>query len=193
MTAKINFKLTQGATFREVLRWEGDEIVYKPITLVTKAAPVSITCATHGLTNGWRFRITNCGGMKEINSDQYHVASVTDADNLTINKVNSLGYTTYTSGGVIEYNAPVDLAGMTARMQLRSSVTSDTVIHELTTENGGITLDNVAKVIRLNIAASVTALFDFVTAVYDLEIVDSLGAVTNFASGTITLTKEVTR
>jgi hypothetical protein len=193
MTAKINYKLTQGSTFREVLRWESNEVIYKPITAVTKSAPVSITSVGHGLVEGWRFRVTNCGGMREINSDQYHSASVVDVDTITINKINSLSYTTYTSGGVIEYNKPVDLTGMTARMQLRSNVASDVVINELTTENGGIVLDNALKQIRLNISATITTGFTFTTAVYGLELVSSGGIVTPLAAGNIQLTKEVTR
>lgn len=194
MTAKLNYSIPQGSTFNEVLRWESSEKQYIPITGVTKAAPVVITATTHGLVTGWRVKFTDIVGMKELNSSStYHTCTVLTADTISINAINSLSYTAYTSGGVVEYNKPIDLTGMTARMQLRSKVESDVVIHELTTENGGITLNNVTKEIKLNIPAATTAGFTFNTAVYNLEIIDSLGTVTNFARGTITLIKEVTR
>lgn len=194
MTAKINFAISQGSTFDEVLRWETDERVYKPITAITKAAPVVITSTGHELVTGWRIKLTDIVGMKELNSSStYHVCTVADPNTVSINKVNSLSYTAYTSGGVIEYNKPMDLSGMTARMQIRARVDSDTVIHELTTENGGITINNTTKEIRLKISAASTAGFSFGQAVYNLEMIDSLGSVNNFARGTVTLTKEVTR
>lgn len=194
MTAKINYQLYQGSTFNEVLRWESQEKVYVPITAIAKQAPVQITAEQHNLTTGWRIKLTDIGGMKELNSSTTtHQCTVVDPNTITINAINSLGYTAYTSGGVIEYNKPIDLTGMTARMQLRSKVDSDIIIHQLTTENSGIVLDNTTKQIKLMIPAATTATFTFGTAVYNLEIVDSLGIVQNFARGTITLIKEVTR
>lgn len=194
MTAKINFSMSQGSTFNEVLRWESSEKVYRPITGITKQAPISITAVAHGLVTGWRIKLTDIAGMKELNSSSnIHTCTVTDIDTISINNINSLSYTAYTSGGVIEYNKPIDLAGMTAKMQLRTKIDSDVVIHELTTENAGIVLDNVTKQIKLNIPAATTASFNFTTAVYNLEIIDQVGVVSSFARGTITLTKEVTR
>lgn len=194
MTAKMNFKINQGSTFNPVLRWEGAEKVYKVITNVTKSAPVVITAVEHGLVSGWRVKLTDIVGTKELNnSTTYHPITVVTPDTISINSINSLSYTTYVSGGVVEYNKPIDLAGMTARMQIRAKIESDVVIHELTTENGGITLDNVTKQIRLTIPAATTTTFDFTSAVYSLEIIDSIGVVFNFARGTITLNKEVTR
>ena len=194
MTAKMNFKINQGSTFNPVLRWEGAEKVYKVITNVTKSAPVVITAVEHGLVSGWRVKLTDIVGTKELNNTaMYHPITVLTPDTISINSINSLSYTTYVSGGVVEYNKPIDLAGMTARMQLRTKIESDIVIHELTTENGGITLDNVTKQIKLTIPAATTTTFDFTSAVYSLEIIDSIGVVFNFARGTITLNKEVTR
>lgn len=194
MTAKINYSLYQGSTFNETLRWESPEKQYIPITSIAKQAPVVITAPSHNLVNGWRVKFTDIVGMKELNSSTtYHSCTVLTADSISINAINSLSFTTYTSGGVIEYNKPIDLAGMTARMQLRTKIDSDIVIHELTTENGGVVLDNTTKQIKLTIPAVVTAGFTFSSAVYSLEIIDVVGNVTNFARGTITLIKEVTR
>ena len=194
MTAKINHKITQGSTFNPVMRWESAEKVYVPITNITKSAPVVITATGHNLVNNWRVKFTNIGGMKELNSDsQYHQCTVVDPNTINVNTINSLGYTAYSSGGVVEYNKPVDLTGFTARMQIRAKVDSDTIIHELTTENGGIVLNNVDKTIKLQISAGVTQTFTFQQAVYSLEMISSGDIVTQYAAGTVSLIKEVTR
>lgn len=189
---KLNLKIYQGSTFRQVLRWESSTKVYAPITNISKSAPVVITAPNHGIPLGWRARVTNAGGMKEINSTEYSTVTSTTTDTVTFNQVNSLAYTTYTSGGVLEYNTPTDLANYTARMQLREKLTSDTVIYTLTTENGGVVFDNALKTITLYIPDSITTGFDFSSAVYGLELIHN-AEVIPFAGGTITLQREVTR
>lgn len=192
---KLNLTIVQGSTFRQVLRWESDTKVYVPITDISKSAPIVITAPAHGIPIGWRVKVTNVSGMKEINSnDIYHIVTAITTDTLTINKINSLGYSTYTSGGVIEYNEPIDMSYYTARMHIRSKLKSDTIIYSLTTENNGIELDPVDQTIMINIDSSVTEDFDFNSAVYDLELINSNTAeVINLIGGLIVLEKEVTR
>jgi len=189
---KINFKVYQGSTFRETLRWESSTKVYAAITNISKTAPVVITAASHGVPVGWRFKVTGALGMKEINSDNYYIATASDTNTITVNSINALNYTSYTGSGVLEYNQPVDLAGYTARMQIRTKLDSDAVVHELTTENGGIVVNNSTKTIELSIPASTTETFNFTTGVYSIELVNG-SEVTPFANGSITLVKEVTR
>lgn len=191
---KYNIKICQGATFKEVLRWESDEKVYKPITGISQNAPCELDVIGNNIPVGWRFLISNVKGMKEINSDTiYHTASEVTTDKITINKLNSIDYTPYTSGGIITYNKPVDLTGYTARMQLRSKLEDTVVLHEMTTENGGILINNTSKTISLLISASNTANFTFTNAVYSLELVSSGGEVTPFLYGSVSVYKEVTR
>lgn len=190
---KLNLKVYQGSTFKQVLRWEASTKVYVPITNITKSAPVVITAPNHGAPLGWRARVTNASGMKEINSTEYNTITYTTLDTVTFNQVNSLGYTAYTSGGVLEYNSPIPLNGYSARMQIREKITSDTVIHTLTTSNGGITFDDTVKTITLTIPDSITAAFNFTTAVYSLEFINYSQEVMTFATGSIALQKEVTR
>ena len=103
MPVKINFKVFQGGTFREPLRWETSTKVYKPISNITKAAPAVVAAIGHGVPVGWRFKITNVVGMTDINSaDTYHIATSTTDDSITINALNSLGYKDYVSGGMKE-------------------------------------------------------------------------------------------
>lgn len=189
---KLNLKIYQGSTFRQVLRWESSTKVYVPITNITKSAPVVITAANHAAPLGWRVKVVGAGGMKEINQLDYQTVTDKTTDTVTLNQINSLGFTTYTSGGVLEYNRPVDLTWYTARMQIRAKIDSDTVLHTLTTENGGILLDDVAKTITMYIPDETTQTFTFKAAVYDLEMISG-GEVTALASGSITLVREVTR
>jgi tRNA threonylcarbamoyladenosine modification (KEOPS) complex Pcc1 subunit len=192
--AKISFKVYQGSTFTEVLRWESSKKVYKPITGITNAAPTVVTATDHGVPDGWRIKITNVGGMTDINSAEvYHQATKVDTNTIELNAVNSLGYKVYTSGGVVEYNEPIDLTGYTARMQIREKVDSTTTIKELTTENGGITLDITNSKITVTISATDTAAFTFASAVYSLELVSSTNVVTPLINGNISLVREVTR
>ena len=192
--AKINFKLYQGSTFSEVLRWESSLKTYVPITGISKSAPIIITAPAHGVPVEWRVKFTNILGMADLNSnDTYYQATSVTSDTLTINDINSLGFKTYISGGIVEYNTPIDLTGFKARMQVRSKVDSSTVIIELTTENNYIVINNVNKTINLAIPATITSGFTFSTAVYSLELVSTGGQVTPFCDGTITLVKEVTR
>ena len=197
MTApvKLNLKVYQGSTFTEILRWESSTKVYKPITGITKTAPVVITATAHGVPVGWRARVTNVAGMKEINcgTDVYYTVTDTTSNTITINSINAVGYSDYTSGGILEYNLPVDLTGYTARMQIRGKLADTVIIKELTTTNGGIVINNSLKTITITISAADTALLDFVSAVYSLELVSSGGEVSQLINGTLSLVKEVTR
>jgi hypothetical protein len=190
---KLNFKIYQGSTFREVLRWESSTKTYVNISAISKTAPVVVTAVDHGAPVGWRAKVTGVVGMKEINdAENYRTITATAANTVTINSINATNYTTYTSGGVLEYNTPVNLAGYTARMQIRPTLASTTIIQELTTANGGVVIDNVLKTITILISASQTTVLNFSTAVYSLELVAGTEVVP-FCGGNVTLVPEVTR
>ena len=142
---KINFKVYQGSTFNEVLRWESATKVYTDITNITQDAPMVVTAVGHNMPAGWRAKITNVLGMVDVNTLDYIVSTTTTNDTITFNSVNAVGFKPYISGGILEYNQPVSLDTYTARMQIREKVSSTTVIQTLTTENGMITLDNTLK------------------------------------------------
>ena len=192
---KINFKVYQGSTFREVFRWESSTKVYVPIQAIAKSAPVLITTSEpHGIPVGWRARVTGVSGMKEINStvDQYHVVTGTTINTLEFNEINATTFTTYTSGGIVEYNQPVPLNGYTGRLQIRQKVDSADIILELTTENDGVVIDTAYNTITIQMTDEQTAAFNFQTAVYSLELQKN-GEVVAFCNGNLTLVKEVTR
>jgi hypothetical protein len=190
---KVNFKIYQGSTFREVVRWESNVTTYKPITGITKSAPMVVTAVGHGIPLGWRAKIVDVVGMKEVNSsDNYLLATGTTTDTVTFNSVNSSSYTAYTSGGTLYYAEPASLSGITARMQIRAKLNSSSVLDELTTENGKIVLDNATKTITLLVSATDTAAYTFSSAVYSLEVISGV-IVTPLIYGNITLDKEITR
>jgi hypothetical protein len=195
--ATINLTMRQGATFEYTFRWETAPIVYKAITAITATAPVSITAAAHGLVSGWRSSVVSVQGMTEINSTpplrarDYHLVSVVDADTITLNAVNAAEYTPYTGGGYLQYNTPKDMSGYTARMQIRTRVRGAVLI-ELTTENGGILIDNVGKTIDLVIEDEELEALDSQSGVYDLEMISATGEVTALAQGTVSISAEVT-
>jgi hypothetical protein len=194
--AKINYKIYQGSTFKEVFRWESQTKQYANISAITKAAPCVITTtANHTIPTGWRVRVNGVVGMKEINmtaEDSYYIVTTAGSNTITLNQVNSAGYTTYTSGGVVEWNTPIPLTGFTAKMQLRETIDSS-VILELTHLNGGISIDTANYTITVTMTSAQTALFNFPTAIYSLELTDSNGDVTTFIQGNLTLIQEVTR
>lgn len=195
--AKISYKIYQGSTFQETLRWESETKQYAPISNITNAAPCVITTSTaHGVPINWRVRVTGVNGMKDINTiseDSYYLVTSKTSNTLTLNQVNSAAYGAYTSGGIIEYNMPIPITGYSAQMQIRETLESTTVLHEMTTANNGIVIDPINYTISLNISAAVTGTFDFDAAVYSCELTDNQGNVIPFLTGSISLVKEVTR
>lgn len=192
--ARLNFTIYQGTTFSEDLRWESSDRTYIPITNITKSAPVVITAPGHGVPLNWRVKFTNILGMTDLNSaDTYYQVSAKSTTTITINDINSLGFKDYTSGGIVEYNTPIDMTGYTAVMQIRLRAEDTEVIQQLSTANGLIVINNTNKTITLNLSAQLTASYDFTTAVYGLNLTSSGGQVIPFCGGMITLIKEVVR
>jgi hypothetical protein len=199
--AKKNLVITQGSTFSMAVRWEQPDFTFKAVSSVTNAAPPVVTALNHGIPDNWRVAFTNVGGMDELNAEDAElIASVdffdvdyVDANSFKLKNVDATGYGVYTSGGIVRYHAPVLLAGYTARLQCRQTLTAASTLFELTTENGGILLDQTNYVITLLLSAAATALFNFTSGVYSLEMINGNGAVTQLLEGTVKLNKEVTR
>jgi len=87
---------------------------------------------------------------------------------------------------------PWNLTGYTARMQVRRTIDSSTVLLNLTTGGGGITLGGSSGVIEIYISAANTATLAS-SGVYDLEIISTTGVVDRILQGNFTLSQEVTR
>jgi len=100
--------------------------------------------------------------------------------------------TTDPTGNTFE---PYNLSGFTARMQVRRTIDSASVLLHLTTANGALTINPsgvATNQIYINVSASVTASVE-TSGVYDLEIVSTTGTVTRVLQGEFNLSPEVTR
>ena len=93
-------------------------------------------------------------------------------------------------------NAAYDIAGYTARMQVRTAANAASYIIALTTENGRISIGNTANTkgqVTLTISAADTANLTAGQYVYDLELVSGGGVVTRLIEGNFKVKAEVTR
>lgn len=196
--AKSDLTIMQGKTFRRTLRWEAAPFIYKPITAISKSAPVNITATAHGIPKNWRVGVVSVKGMTQINAkndplklSDYKQATVIDSDNIQFNDINSSEFSTHTANtGYLQFNTPVDMAGYSARLVIKSSAGGN-VLSELTTENGGIDIDNTEKSISIYISATATAQFSWQSGVYEMEMISADGDVITLLSGDVTLTKEI--
>ncbi len=80
---------------------------------------------------------------------------------------------------------PVNLTGFGARMQIR--LPDGTLIVDLSTENGRITLGGVAGTIDLRLSKLETAAMNFTGALYDLKLVPPSGDDFRLLEGKVTL------
>jgi len=196
--ARVNLKIYQGSTFKETFRWESQTKSYSAITNISRSAPCTITTGnTHNIPTGWRFRVTDVLGMNQINQsseDQFYLANIVTSNSITINALNSTNFSIYTNGGTVSYNIPVSLANFTGVFQMRENINSTSVLKQLTSApNQGIVIDNTNKIITITINAVDTALFNFSSAVYGLELTSGTGEVFPLITGTISLVKEIVR
>jgi hypothetical protein len=173
-----------------VLRWESSTVVYALITAIAQSAPVQITSAAHGIPDGWRAAVQSVQGMKQLNAlntppknKDYHAVTVIDANTVSFNDTNALGYSAYVSGGVLVYNLPIDMASYTARLYIKNKITDTASVLQLTTENGGINIDNALKTITLNITSTQSAALAVGNYVYGMEMV--IATLINGVSGEI--------
>lgn len=79
----------------------------------------------------------------------------------------------------------VDLTSYTAKMQIRPFVGSSDIIVELTTENGGITINGPAGTISLLLTPEQTALLAPIRAGFDLQLTAPGGEVDYVLQGAI--------
>jgi hypothetical protein len=89
--------------------------------------------------------------------------------------------------------AVINLSGYTARMQIRQTVSSSTVLLELTTLNNRIIITPGEGKVRLLVAAADTAAITWQRGKYDLELMSSTGTVTRLLYGDVEVSREVTR
>lgn len=203
-----DLQIKRGSTFRKTLRWITDHMVYKTITGMPSSAPVRFTVPAHGMTDGTVAAVSGLVGPVALNAansppmysddaaySDFHVVSVVDVDTIEFNDMNAAAMPAYVSGGVVQYREPVDLTGMTARMQIRTAVTAaDPPELELTTENGGIEIYPTANRIDIVITDEQTEvlLLETGSGVWDIEMLSG-EEVERIDQGAVTCSPEVTR
>ena len=113
--------------------------------------------------------------------------------NIETEKGSTFRHTLTWKSGAEGLETPVDLTNCTADMQIRPSQQSDTILHQMTTENGGIILGGINGTIDLYISDVVSTGFDWNTGVYSLEITLANGDVKRLVRGRFTAYDETTR
>lgn len=176
-----NLEIIRGKTFSQMLRWEQPVLVYKAITAISKNGPPVITAVGHGVPTGWRVAVVGVLGMTEINArnwpltdDDFQKATVLTVDTIELNAVNAASFKTYTSGGYLVYRQPVDMTGMTGRMQIRDPSTG-ALLEDLTTANSKLEINTTDKYIRRVLEAADTSTYTWSKGVFDLELVATGG------------------
>jgi len=89
----------------------------------------------------------------------------------------------------------MDLTGYDARMQVRETIDSSTVLLSASTGDGRITINAPGGIVMIRVGADVTTVLTFNTAKYDVEIYKAgdLTTVKRLVQGNISLHPEVTR
>ncbi|UCP00107.1 hypothetical protein LF844_09925 [Metapseudomonas lalkuanensis] len=189
--ACVPLRLIQGATFRDTLRLSQPTLVYKAIQSIPAEAPVRLVVPDHGLAADWPVWVRGVQQWQEINREPFKnrpwPAKRLDASTLEINALSAVGLKPL--GGQLIYQAPVDLTGCSARMQIRDKP-GGALLLELST-GAGLTLEP-AGTLRREISAAQTGALSFTAAVYDLELTFADGTVQRWAEGPVTLSPQVT-
>lgn len=151
MADSKDLPFVQGKTFNLVLQWETEPVVYKQITAISQTAPARLSVPGHGMPDGWRGVVTNVKGMTEINATanslrerDYTPGTVIDAGTIDLNDVNAAGFKAYVSGGIWQYNTPVDITGYTARMAVKAKLSDRTRLRCTTGGTSGTTKPSAA-------------------------------------------------
>lgn len=189
MPATVNYTITQAASFTRTVRWGSGSVIFKPVTAVSLTAPVQLTAVGHGLTAGWPFSLAGIQGPA-LNGGPYQ-ATVIDPNTLAIATLDASAMKAYKTGGMLSYNAPVDLTGLTARLDFRQRLTDATPLLELTV-GAGITLDPVAQTLTFLLTPTQTSQLAAAakSGVLALFVTDAGGTVTPLLSGSYSIDTE---
>ena len=194
-----DIELRRGATFVLPVRWETTPWLYAAIASISLTAPVAITSAAHTIPDGWNVAVVDAKGLTQLNAknnppkaSDMRRATVVSATQIQFNEISAAAFGKHQAGsGYLAWLTPHTLTGYTARMQIKDRV-GGAVLLSLTTENGGITLNDAGKVIEITITAEQSEAFAWTSAVYDLELVSAAGKVTPLLEGAASVSGEVT-
>ncbi|YCH23167.1 hypothetical protein M1D96_06585 [Pseudomonas sp. D1-3] len=182
--ACLDLPVTKGATLRKPLLLMQPAYTYRPITAIEQSAPLRLTVPAHGLTGDWPTWVEG-SSWSALNRDKgreaFRIAKRVDADTLEYNDLNGLGQRA--QGGTLVYQLPVDLAGCSAVLLISPEVGQQI---ELTTENGGLAIAGLGRLL-LEMTAAQSAAITWTEARYNLDITFSDGSVQRWIQGKVTV------
>lgn len=170
---------------------------------VATGAP-RITVAGHGIIDGWRVAITGVKGMTELNADDpsrlrggdYYEATVIDADTIELNEVNGADFKAWTSGGFVQWNTPVNLAGFTGVLRVEDRHGGTLLASNLVADDPldilELLIDTALHTITLVFQSAATTALSGKSGVYEVEMVsgDATPVITQLLRGKISVGKE---
>ena len=181
--------IQKGKTFNLIARWSTTPIIRKAISAISLASGAPrLTVIGHNMPDGWDCTVTQVAGMRQINAENsppsesdYHEGTVIDADTIELNGVDASGFSTYTSGGFLQFYTPVSLVGQTPRMTIKDKI-GGTILASTDPADAPkniitITPDVANKKMLISIPASATAALTWKKGVTDLEMVSGTGEV----------------
>lgn len=197
--------IVAGTSFYLVLRWESEPILRKAITGISVATGAPrITIASHGIPDGWRVAVTGSKGMTELNAEDstrlrdtdYYDATVIDANTIELNEVNGADFKPWTSGGVVQWNTPVSLAGFTGRLRVESrhggTLLASNLVADAPLNLLDLLIDDTLKTITSVFPATATTALSGKNGVWEVEMAsgDATPVITQLLRGKISVGKE---
>lgn len=111
--AHLPLALTRGGAWAKSFQLMTPDWQYRPVTAISRAAPLRLTVPAHGLPAGqwpvWLQGTTSSALNRDKDRQPPWVAAVVDADTLEINVLD--GTRINAAGGMLAFHAPVDLTG----------------------------------------------------------------------------------
>ncbi len=182
--ACLDLPIVPGATNRKPLYLLQPRFERKAISAIQKTPSLLLTVPGHGLSAEWPCWVEGVSGFTALNRQQPQQApwmvGVIDADTVEINALNGAGQNA--SGGWLVYQPGVDLADATAKLTL----TGQDYTLELTTENGGLQVLGVGRLV-IALTPAQSAAIPLAGVTYTLDITWQNGDVNRWLDGPVTV------
>jgi hypothetical protein len=188
MVPELTLPIEQGASFDHTLNWYGGGKFIAPIEDIVPGYPTRIKVTGHSLNatsptpviiSGANAQADDDGdpvAFRNLNSIDTGIDLATRIDDDWFEMpVSTVGEIWYPGTGEITYWQPSDITDWGGECTIRKNWHSP-VFHTISTELGTMTLDGTDGSIRLEIDAVDTAAFNFVNAVFDIDLWPSGGA-----------------
>jgi hypothetical protein len=194
ITPQFHLYIEQGVNFDHTFQWLAGGMFMAPLELIQEGYPTIVTVSSHGLNTRSPHPVIISGveGIPRLNSEGAESPFATRIDDNQFSlPISSVGKQWVPGTGELTYHLPTDLTDYTGRCVIRRNWYEADIIHEMTTENGGMTLTVEDGSIQLIIPKATTAGFSFRNAVYDVDLIASGGYEQRVFKGPITLEREV--